>query len=876
MAEEHVVPFQYEDEYEDEAEIETLENGDVLIGTPEEDLPDASLREFDDNLTSMLDESALVALGEQMVVNYDIDVEARKDWLDVYTKGLSSMKPEELDNTQNPSASHSRKMATVIHPLIAEAATQFQARAIGELFPPSGPVGSQIVGETTEALSEQARRVTTFMNYQMTEEMEEYFPDLDQMMFHLPLVGQAYKKSWFDVNLGRITSQFVQAEHFVKESGSTSLRSATRYSHDIFLSRHDFDQYVANDFYDDVDDNMLLSDDETSITQEIDGIEQSTEDEIDAPGDKLHFIETHGFLDLESEEGGLDRPYVITTHKDTRLVVSIRRNWDEDDDKFRKNVWFVEYKFLPGLGDYGFGLYHIIGGLGKAATGALRALLDSAAFSNMQGGFKLRGRVSGGEIEIAPGEFPDINAAVDDIRKAVMPLPFKEPSQTMMQLLQYIVEAGKSFANTVETNLSDANQNTPVGTTMALLEENSRVFSAVHKRLHNSQKQEFKLIAKLNGIYLPDRYPYRVGTDDVVFRADFDSRIDIIPVSDPATFSSTQRISQAQAMLQMSKEAPDIHNKFKAYRRMYDALRIPNYDEILIDPDSAVRQDAVAENVAIMKQRPIKVFEDQDHMAHITVLDNWFAQIPPDMQPLYQPLYASHRSEHMAYYYRAQVQAQLQAPLPPMMMDEEDQKDISALQDAQISQAAAQMTMQNPQQPIGPQPPKPNQELQGAAQDPMAAAQMLAQAEAMSIQAKTQADIQAKQQKAQSDLQVAQMKAQMDMEIKQQEAMLDMQIEQMKMQVQAKTEMMKAQMKGQADQSKVEADIQMMWAKAQAEMQLAAKKSNDTLNAKRMEFSHKMKMDESKHNHQGSMNEDNHQKQMMMDLIQGGNDNGAA
>lgn len=810
----------------DELPMEEEDNGLIAIGSSDPDLIDdlvqdePGLREWDENLVSSQSKQELKDIGERMVQNYDTDVAVRDDWLRVYKEGLKSLSPDEHDKS-SPQRSN-RNLSTVSHPLIAEAATQFQARAIGELFPPAGPVGTRILGDATQDTQDQSRRIGTYMNYQLTEEMEEYFPDQDQMLFHLPLVGQTYKKPFFDVNLGRITSRFIRAEDFVMEGNANSLRAATRYHHRIQLPQYDYEKYVSHEFYEELDVTSVVPT-KQSTEQEIDGVDPQTSADNK---DDLQLIETHCYLDIESKGKEMDKPFVVTTHYDTQQVVGIRRNWDEGDQKFKKNIWFVEYKFLPGLGAYGFGLYHIIGSLGKAATGSLRALLDAAAFSNMQGGFKLRGRVKGGEMEIGPGEFVDIDAAVDDVKKAIMPLPFKEPSQTMMQLLQYIVETGKKFANTVETNLSDANQNTPVGTTMALLEENSRVFSAVHKRLHNSQKQEFKLIAKLNGIYLPERYPYRADSnpDDVILRNDFDDRIDVIPVSDPSTFSSTQRISQAQAMLQMAEKYPQYHNQHKALKRMYEAIRVPNYDEVLIDPEAAFRQDAVAENVAIMHQRPVKVFEDQDHLSHISVLDGWFAQIPPDMQQLFLPAYTSHRAEHMALFYRAQVQAQLGAPLPPVFQKEEDQMDLPAELDAQISQAAAQVIMQNPQQPIGPPPPQPggapDQQAQQAAQDPMVAAQMMAQAAAMEIQAKSEANTKA-----------TMAKAQMDMQIKQANAQMDMKIEMIREKYKNEERLIKAEGNERQDDRKLEADLERMEIKANAEIQIAREKAQAMLSA---------------------------------------------
>lgn len=792
--------------------VEILDDGSALIAEdPEDTFGDevAGLREHDENILSDLSDSECNSMSQDIRTNYDLDFSAREQWLRIYKDGLASM----LGKDSEPKTSRaSRNLSEVVHPLIAEAATQFQARAISEMFPAAGPVGTTVVGVSSEELRDQAARVQNYMNYQLTDQMEEYFPDLDQMLFHLPLVGQTYKKSWFDVNLNRVTSRFVYAEDFVVEAGAISLASASRYFHLLRVPRHMYDEYVDNGFYDPSESTGVTG--TPTEAQVLEGVEaQDHTDEAE-----LELIEAHIYRALEGESRA--RPYVVTLNTANDQLVSVRRNWDPEDETFKKAVWFVGYKFLPGLGYYGFGLYHIIGGLGKTATGALRSLLDAAAFSNMQGGFKLRGRVRGGEIEIKPGEFADIDAAVDDITKAIMPLPFKEPSQTMMALLQFVVETGKKFANTADMNIADANQNTPVGTTVALLEEGTRVFSAIHKRLHNSQRQEFKLIAKLNGIYLPKRYPYSVkGEDTYILRDDFDSRIDVIPVSDPTTFSSTQRIAQAQAGLQLAQSAPEYHNKYLALKRMYEALRYPNFEEILIDPNDIPRMDAVAENVALMHGQAIRVYEDQDHMAHMQVLDEWFNRLEPQAQEIYVSKYAGHRAEHMALYYRAQIQAQLGAALPalPNYHDpSSSKKPIDAATDAQISQAAAVVVNRTKQEPMGP--PLPQQGGQGGAPDPMAMAKMLAEAEAMSIKVKAEADIKAKQMKAQADMKIEEAKAQMTMKLKM-----------IELQAKGREAEMREQSKSRTDLAKLEAEIQAMWAKAKAEIEIARAKAEQDM-----------------------------------------------
>ena len=755
---ESTAPFQLIEDTLNNVPIEEQPDGSFLIGTPEvETTEDLELREWDSNLITTIEPEELGRLASTMLSDYDDDVNAREEWLRVYTNGLETLKPDERQHSKQSGARDNRNLTNVVHPMIAEAATQFQAKAINELFPAKGPVGATVIGEATEETQRQADRVSTYMNYQLTDEMPEYFPDLDQMLFHLPLVGQTYKKCWFDINLRRVTSRFVQAEDFVIDSGATDLESASRYSHVLRIPKHEYSQYVANGFYEPVefDDGGP----EESTVNDVDGIEPIYSNNA-AP---VELIEVHAFSDILNEnEDEPDKPVVVTIHMSSEKIVALRRNWDEEDTRFRKNTWFVSYKFLPGLGPYGYGLYHVIGGLGKAATGALRSLLDAAAYSNMTGGFKLRGRVKGGDMEIAPGEFTDIDAAVDDVKKAIMPLPFKEPSQTMMQLLQFVVTTGKQFANTIESNLSDANQNTPVGTTMAMLEENSRVFSAVHKRLHNSQRKEF--------------------------------------------------------MMQMATQFPQYHDQYAALRRMYEAIRMPNYDEILKNPDSGIRRDAVTENSMIMLGRPVKAFEDQDHMAHITVLDDFYRRLPPEQQQQFFMPYVAHRAEHTAFFYRVMIQSQMAAPMPPLGREGDDIPPLPLEIDNQISQAAATIVNENPQPMIGP-PPPPAGEQQNIP-DPMQQAQMAMQIEAQATQAKAQADIEAKMQKAQIDMQIKMAQSQMDMEIERIRAQA--RIEENRIRNQNQQEINEKELEAQIEQLilKTESDIQIAKEKAEASMEV--------------------------------------------------------
>ena len=560
----------------DDLQVEEIENDEVLIGDPDLDNSSEEESDFGSNLAELLDPKELMRKASDLISAYTDDREARSEWEDRYKKGLETLEPDGgLDESEDERAT--RGLSTVVHPMIAEAATQFNARAIAELYPSGGPVKTVIVGDPDEESEEQARRVREFMNYQITQEMPEYFPDLDQMLFHLPLVGQTFKKVWWDSNMERQCSQFVKAEDFVVAPESKDLYTSPRYTHVIRMPKNDYNKYVQSGFYLPVEFYGESIDPSGDVIGEIEGVDQygeSSEDEV------ITLLEMHVYEifddidDVEQSDTAVAIPYVVTIDYDNQSIVSIRRNWREDDERKLRRDWFVSYKFLPGLGFYGFGLYHLIGGLGKAATGSLRALLDSAAFANMQGGFKLRGRVSGGDVQVNPGEFVDLDATVDDVNKAIMPLPFKEPSGSLFNLLGFIVQAGQRFASTADLNVGDVNPNAPVGSTVALIEQGSKSFSAIHKRLHYAQGQEFKLLADLNAENLPEVFTFALsGSSEEVFAADFNDRIDVIPVSDPNIFSTAQRIAQAQAVLEMAKAAPQLHDMYEAFKRMYEAIR---------------------------------------------------------------------------------------------------------------------------------------------------------------------------------------------------------------------------------------------------------------------------------------------------------------
>ena len=780
-----VIPFA-ETVPSDNFQVEEIGDNEVLVGDPSLDIVEEDNSDFDDNLAEEIDANESTRIASELIKSYESDKEARSDWEFRYKQGLETLDPhggqEEEENQRA-----SRGLSNVVHPMIAEAATQFNAKAIAELYPSGGPVKTVIVGDPSEEIEEQAKRVKDYMNYQITQEMPEYFPDLDQMLFQLPLIGHTFKKVWWDANLDRQCSQFVKAEDFVVSPESKDLYTSSRYTHIIRMPKNDFNKYVKAGFYlpskytgDDIDPSG-------DIGSEIEGVDPYG----DSSDEMMTLLEVHSYQTFDGIDSGDEEddnivalPYVVTIDYDAETIVSIRRNWNEEDEKQKRRDWFVSYKFLPGTGFYGFGLYHMIGGLGRAATGSLRALLDSAAFANMQGGFKLKGRVTGGDLQINPGEFADLDATVDDVNKAIMPLPFKEPSQTLFNLMTAITDAGRRFASTADLNVGDVNPNAPVGSTVALIEQGSKSFSAIHKRLHYSQGQEFKLLSKLNAEYLPESFQFSLGgVSQTVFAKDFDDRIDVIPVSDPNIFSTAQRIAQAQAVLQMSQSAPQLHDQYEAYKRMYEAIRINNIDEILKKPDEASRIDPVSENMSLMYGKSIRAFPEQDHESHIAV-HLQFIQDPslagnPGASAM-QPMLIAHIAEHIALLYRQKMEAGIGMALP-MLPNLRDPKfkfeDIDPQLDMMISQRAAEVVAKSPQMDaIAPLAQMMQQQQQQQQQNnPLQYAAELAKLEAEALKARTQVQIQGDQAKAQQKLAINEAEAKQDLQIEQAKLQADLQ-----------------------------------------------------------------------------------------------------
>ena len=664
------------------------------------------------NLAEELSDQEVNSIGRDLVKAYQDDKSSRKDWEDQYSKGLK-MLGVVVEDRQDPFPGASG----VHHPLMSEAATQFQARAIGEMFPAGGPVKTQIIGKQSDKKLEQAQRVQDFMNYQVTNQITDYFNELDQLLYYLALAGSAFKKIYFDNSLDRICSKFVPADQFVISMENTDLETAERYTQVMKQTTNEIKRKQIEGFYRDVPVTQNQGGQNTAdvVEQTLQKLEGMTP----SMADKIHTVlEIHADLDIGEDESGLALPYIVTVDYESGQTLAIRRNWKEDDPLKKKRTYFIHYKYLPGLGFYGSGLIQSIGGLQHASTGALRALLDSAAFANLNGGFKAKGaRIEGGDITVSPGEWVDVEAYGDDLRKSFIPLPFKEPSPTLLQLLGVLTESGRRFASIADAMVGDSAGSGPVGTTIAIIEQGSKVFSAIHKRLHQSQGREFKLIYELNGEYLDDEYPYDViGERKTIRRKDFNDAVNVVPVSDPNIFSQAQRIALAQTGLQLAQQAPNIIDTKEAYRRFLQSLNIPDYQDLIIEDEETPRRDPVSENMALLNGKPIKVFEDQDHQAHIAVhqqfmMDPRFGGNPQAREVLY-PLMMAHLGQHMAYLYQQQMQAQVPEGVPTSTgeinkeLRDEDTAEVSIEQENRIAVAAAQAA----QGLMGSMPPSPEQQ----------------------------------------------------------------------------------------------------------------------------------------------------------------------
>ena len=579
--------------------------------------------DFAANLAESLSDEVMSKISNELRAQYEVDLTSRDEWEQAYIKGLDLLGFKYVVRSQP-----FRGASSVSHPLLAEAVTQFQAGAYKELLPSGGPVKTAIVGEVTTEVEQQAERVKEFMNYQIMYKMKEYDPEMDQLLFHLPLAGSAFKKVYYDGNMGRPCSKFIPSEDLVVNYGATDLNDAERITHQIKISPNDLKRQMLSGFYRDSD--MDVNEDESmyqsysQIKEKYDELEGVRKSEYSG---QYMLLEMHVELDLEGFENmdesgaptGLKLPYVVTIEQGQGKILSIYRNYAPDDGLFLRKEFFVHYKFLPGLGFYGFGLVHMLGGLTRTATAALRQLLDAGTLSNLPAGFKARGlRVRDDGEPLQPGEFRDVDAPNNDIRGSLMPLPYKGPDQTLFSLLGYVVDAGRRFAAIADMKVGDGSQANPVGTTMALLEQGTKVMSGIHKRCHYAQRNEFDLLAKLFASTLPPEYPYSVeGGNRQIKAQDFDDRVDIQPVSDPNIFSSSQRIMMAQTQLQLAQANPEIHNQYEAYRRMYEALGVQAIEAILPPPAQPQPIDPAMENAQSLGLMSLIVFQEQNHEAHI-------------------------------------------------------------------------------------------------------------------------------------------------------------------------------------------------------------------------------------------------------------------
>ena len=623
-----------------------------------------------DNLADLLPDDILEPIGNELRGNYNDYKMSRKDWEQAYTGGLDLL-GFKYENRTEPFQGASG----ATHPVLAEAVTQFQAMAYKELLPSDGPVRTQILGAVNPQKEQQAQRVKDFMNYQIMDQMQEYEPEFDSMLFHLPLAGSAFKKVYYDDLLGRAVSKFVPADDLIVPYTATSLDDAEAIIHRIKISGNDLRKQQVVGFYKDIELGQP-ADIENKLKEkerELEGTRKSGR-----PDDMYTLLECHVNLDLEGfedmgqdgEATGIKLPYIVTIDETSSKVLSIRRNYKAEDPKKNKTQYFVHFKFLPGLGFYGFGLIHMIGGLSRTATSALRQLLDAGTLSNLPAGFKQRGvRVRDEASPIQPGEFKDVDAPGGSLRDAFYPLPYKEPSQTLLQLMGIVVQAGQRFASISEMQVGEGNANAAVGTTIALLERGSKVMSAIHKRLYTALRSEFKLLSKVISTYLPPNYPYDVvGGQRQIKQLDFDDKIDILPVADPNIFSMSQRITLAQTELQLATSNPQIHNLYAVYRNMYNALGVKNVDQILPPPPPPAPKDPSLEHIDAMAAKPFQAFTGQDHRAHITSHLNFMSTNMVRNNPAIMASIQKNILEHISLMAQEQVQLEFREQMQQMMM----------------------------------------------------------------------------------------------------------------------------------------------------------------------------------------------------------------
>jgi hypothetical protein len=670
-----------------ETEVIENEDGSADIDFDPSQLMQGAAADHNANLANFLEENILGRMGSELYQNYQDYKNSRKDWETAYKQGLDLLGFKYEQRTEPFQGA-----SGATHPVLAEAVTQFQALAYKELLPADGPVRTQILGKPTPEKEQQSKRVKDFMNYQIMDQMKEYEPEFDTMLFHLPLAGSSFKKVYYDEIQARAVSKFVPADELVVPYSANSLDEAEAIVHVLKISENELRKQQVAGFYRDIE--LQPGDDkETEIEKkerELEGISKTNYEDI------FTILEYHVNLDIEGFEDmgvdglptGIKLPYIVTLEEGSREILSIKRNWEANDLKKNKVQYFVHFRFLPGLGFYGFGLIHMIGGLSRTATSALRQLLDAGTLSNLPAGFKQRGiRIRDDAQAIQPGEFRDVDAPGGNIKDSFMMLPFKEPSQTLLGLMGIVVQGAQRFASIADLQVGDGNQQAAVGTTVALLERGSRTMSAIHKRIYAALKQEFKLLARVFKLYLPQEYPYDVvGAERVIKQSDFDDRVDILPVADPNIFSQTQRISLAQTEMQLAASNPAIHNQYEVYRNMYEALGVKDIDKILIRPQPPQPKDPALEHIDSLAGKPFQAFPGQDHRAHMTAHLNFMATNMARNAPVVMASLEKNCFEHISLMSQEQVEVE--------MKNEMQQLQMIAQQMQQIGQQNPQMAQQ--------------------------------------------------------------------------------------------------------------------------------------------------------------------------------------
>ena len=684
-----------EKELEKPGEVETIENEDGSVDI-NFDPGAASIEGGEDhyaNLAEFLPDEVLSSLSSDLNSKYMDYISSRKDWEKSYTNGLDLL-GFKYDQRSEPFQGASG----ATHPVLAEAVTQFQALAYKELLPADGPVRTQLLGIQSPDKVQQAQRVKDFMNYQIMDQMKEYEPEFDSMLFHLPLSGSTFKKVYYDEVEGRAVSKFVPADDLIVPYTATSLDDAEAIIHRIKISENDLRKQQVAGFYKDIE-LAKPQDKESDIEKkerELEGTKKTKDEDL------YTLLECHVNLDLEGfedsdqngEPTGIKLPYIVTLEEGSREVLSVKRNYEIGDPKKNKIQYFVHFKFLPGLGFYGFGLIHMIGGLSRTATAALRQLLDAGTLSNLPAGFKMRGiRIRDDAQSIQPGEFRDVDAPGGNLRDSFMMLPFKEPSATLLNLMGVVVSAGQRFASIADLQVGDGNQQAAVGTTVALLERGSRTMSAIHKRIYSALKNEFKILARVFKLYLPPEYPYDVvGGQRMIKQTDFDDRVDILPVADPNIFSQTQRISLAQTELQLATSNPGMHNMYQAYRNMYEALGVKNIDSVLVRPMPPAPKDPALEHIDALAGKPFQAFPGQDHRAHMTAHLNFMATNMARNNPMVMASLEKNIFEHISLMAQEQIELEFRQEL--MQLQQMQQNPMMMQQNPQAQQQVMQLTQQ--------------------------------------------------------------------------------------------------------------------------------------------------------------------------------------